>query len=91
MTTVRFLQTVATKSRTIEAGTVINIPVSSLAKLADKVAVLTVSTVSTCQITGDVCQITYTPDLYQEHRHRDGETITVDGVSLRLQIKEIVP
>ena len=42
----------------------------------------------TCQIIGNVCRIVYAPDQYQKHRHRDGETLDIDGRRLTLRIEE---
>jgi hypothetical protein len=46
--------------------------------------------IATARIDGDTCLIRYTPDLYQQHRHRNGEQITVDGVPVKLIIEEII-
>ena len=46
---------------------------------------------ATAHMDGGTCFISYTSDLYQQHRHRDGEQITVDGVSVTLRIEEITP
>ncbi len=42
----------------------------------------------TAQIIGNVCRIVYAPDQYQKHRHRDGETLDIDGRRLTLRIEE---
>ncbi len=45
-------------------------------------------TIATCQITGDVCRIVYSRDLFRKHGHRNGQTIDIDGVPLTLKIEE---
>lgn len=47
--------------------------------------------VATTRMEGDTCVIRYTPDLYQQHRHRNGEQITVDGVPVKLIIEKTMP
>jgi hypothetical protein len=46
---------------------------------------------ASCRIDGDTCRIQYTQDIYQQHRQRDGQTITVDDVPVKLIIEEITP
>jgi hypothetical protein len=91
---VRTLATVTTPAGEIPAGELITIPDAVYDRLKAKVEIVTDSpgeTIATCQITGDVCRITYSRELYQQHRHRDGERIDVDGVPLTLRISEVAP
>jgi hypothetical protein len=46
---------------------------------------------ASCRIDGDTCTIGYTPDLYQQHGHRNGKQVTVDGVPVKLLIEKITP
>jgi len=90
---VKALVNIQSKKGTISAGTEFTISGASFDLLRDKMEIVTdapgESIATTCQITGDTCLIRYTPDLYQQHRHRDGEQITIGGVSVKLHIEEI--
>ncbi len=86
---VRTLATVTTPAGEIPAGELITIPDAVYDRIKEKVEIVTDSPESvTCQITGDVCRIVYSRDLYQKHRHRDGEALDIDGRRLTLRIEE---
>ena len=96
---VRTLATVNTPAGEVPAGEIITIPDAVYDRLRDKVEIVTdppgggITTTDspesvTAQIIGNVCRIVYAPDQYQKHRHRDGETLDIDGRRLTLRIEE---
>jgi hypothetical protein len=91
---VRTLATISTPQGEVHAGKIITIPEAAFDRLKGKVEVVTDTpgeSIATARIGGDTCLIRYTPDLYQQHRHRNGEQITVDGAPVKLIIEEITP
>ena len=93
---VKALVDIASKNGTIVAGTCFDIPEQVFVKLAGKVEAVpataaNVESITAARMEGDTCVIRYTPELYQQHRHRNGEQITVDGISAKIIIEEITP
>ena len=91
---VRTLATITTPQGEVHAGKIITIPNAALDRLKGKVEIVTdtpgaVISSASCRIDGDTCRIQYTPDLFKQHGHRHGETITVDGVPVKLIIEEV--
>ena len=86
---VKAIVDIPAKGKTIKAGSVFDAPVSALGKLRGRVTATgeTGEEYAACNITGDVCRITYSNDLYQKHRHRDGERTEVDGQTLTIRIE----
>jgi hypothetical protein len=89
---VRTLATVTTPAGEISAGELITIPDAVYERLRGKVEIVTDThrECVTCRIAGDVCLIVYPPELYQQHHHRDGEQIEVDGQTFTLRIVNAV-
>jgi hypothetical protein len=86
---VRTLATVTTPQGEVPAGKIITIPDEVFARLAGKVEVIFDTpgqSTATARMIGNECHISYSPDLFRLHGHRDGEKVDINGVPLTLRI-----
>ena len=84
---IRTLDTIITPAGVVSADEIVKLPIEVVIRLRNKVQVFADSFV-TCRIIGGECLISYSPDLYPLHQHRDGDTIDNEGQQLTLRIAQ---